>query len=123
MQCKPLSSISYLPKPFVFSSFSFSHHFLLLSVQEFEESGDPEHHFQELVSLAREGIAKGKVYLVRHTCNHVASFWAFLDSLLSNRIFQFHLMKFIPSEFGSAFFSCSSSLAIFIKLIMCEDID
>lgn len=63
MQCKPLSSISYLSKPFVFSSFSFSHHFLLLSVQEFEESGDPEHHFQELVSLAREGIAKGKVYL------------------------------------------------------------
>lgn len=29
--------------------------------QEFEESGDPEHHFQELLSLARHGIEKGKV--------------------------------------------------------------
>ncbi|CAN6475348.1 unnamed protein product [Victoria cruziana] len=31
---------------------------------EFEESGDPEHHFQELLSLARHGIEKGKVVAV-----------------------------------------------------------
>lgn len=30
-------------------------------VQEFEESGDPEKHFQALLSLAKEGIEKGKV--------------------------------------------------------------
>lgn len=32
-------------------------------VQEFEESGDPEKHFQALLSLAKEGIQKGKVWL------------------------------------------------------------
>ena len=31
--------------------------------QEFEESGDPEKHFQALLSLAKEGIQKGKVWL------------------------------------------------------------
>ncbi|XP_019424739.1 PREDICTED: putative deoxyribonuclease TATDN1 [Lupinus angustifolius] len=31
---------------------------------EFEESGDPEKHFQALVSLAKEGIQKGKVVAV-----------------------------------------------------------
>ena len=31
--------------------------------QEFEESGDPEKHFQSLLSLAKEGIQKGKVCL------------------------------------------------------------
>lgn len=30
-------------------------------VQEFEESGDPDKHFQSLLSLAKEGIEKGKV--------------------------------------------------------------
>lgn len=29
--------------------------------QEFDESGDPEKHFQALLSLAKEGIEKGKV--------------------------------------------------------------
>lgn len=29
--------------------------------QEFEESGDPEKHFEALLSLAREGVEKGKV--------------------------------------------------------------
>lgn len=29
--------------------------------QEFEENGDPENHFQALLSLAKEGIEKGKV--------------------------------------------------------------
>ncbi|KAF2918260.1 hypothetical protein DAI22_08g044900 [Oryza sativa Japonica Group] len=28
---------------------------------EFEESGDPEGHFQALLALAKEGIAKGKI--------------------------------------------------------------
>nr|CAB3503652.1 unnamed protein product [Digitaria exilis] len=31
---------------------------------EFEESGDPEGHFQELLALAKEGIEKGKVVAV-----------------------------------------------------------
>lgn len=30
-------------------------------VQEFDESGDPEKHFQALLSLAKEGVEKGKV--------------------------------------------------------------
>lgn len=37
--------------------------------QEFEESGDPEKHFQALLTLAKEGIEKGKVgfiVLIRH---------------------------------------------------------
>lgn len=32
--------------------------------KEFEESGDPENHFQALLSLAREGIEKGKVVAI-----------------------------------------------------------
>ncbi|XP_057438917.1 uncharacterized protein LOC130730817 [Lotus japonicus] len=32
--------------------------------KEFEESGDPEKHFQSLLSLAKEGIQKGKVVAV-----------------------------------------------------------
>lgn len=32
--------------------------------QEFEESGDPEKHFQALLSLAKEGIEKGKVEFI-----------------------------------------------------------
>ncbi|CAL1372240.1 unnamed protein product [Linum trigynum] len=32
--------------------------------KEFEESGDPENHFQALLSLAKEGIQKGKVVAV-----------------------------------------------------------
>ena len=31
-------------------------------LQEFEESGDPEEHFHALLSLAKEGIEKGKVW-------------------------------------------------------------
>lgn len=34
---------------------------LVYLVQEFEESGDPDKHFQALLSLAKEGIEKGKV--------------------------------------------------------------
>jgi len=30
-------------------------------MKEFEESGDPEKHFQELLALAKEGVEKGKV--------------------------------------------------------------
>lgn len=32
--------------------------------QEFEDSGDPEKHFQALLSLAKEGIEKGKVCFI-----------------------------------------------------------
>lgn len=37
---------------------------LVYFLQEFEESGDPEKHFQALLSLAKEGIEKGKVCTV-----------------------------------------------------------
>lgn len=30
-------------------------------IKEFEESGDPERHFQSLLLLAKEGVEKGKV--------------------------------------------------------------
>ncbi|KAJ4831887.1 hypothetical protein Tsubulata_022301 [Turnera subulata] len=33
-------------------------------IQEFEKSGDPEKHFQALLSLAKEGIQKGKVVAI-----------------------------------------------------------
>lgn len=32
-------------------------------VKEFEDSGDPEKYFEDLVSLAKEGVEKGKVSL------------------------------------------------------------
>lgn len=35
-----------------------------VTIQEFEESGDPENHFQALLSVAKEGIEKGKVVAV-----------------------------------------------------------
>lgn len=35
-----------------------------MSIQEFEDNGDPENHFQALLSLAKEGIQKGKVSLI-----------------------------------------------------------
>lgn len=34
---------------------------ILKCMKEFEESGDPEKHFQELLALAKEGVEKGKV--------------------------------------------------------------
>lgn len=34
-----------------------------LAKEEFDESGDPEKHFQALLSLAKEGVEKGKVCL------------------------------------------------------------
>ena len=37
---------------------------ILFFVQEFEDSGDPEKHFQALLALAKEGIEKGKVCCV-----------------------------------------------------------
>ncbi|RVW72654.1 putative deoxyribonuclease TATDN1 [Vitis vinifera] len=36
--------------------------FVLLS--EFEDSGDPDNHFLDLMSLAKEGVAKGKVVAI-----------------------------------------------------------
>lgn len=32
-----------------------------ITFKEFEKSGDPDKYYQELVSLAKEGVAKGKV--------------------------------------------------------------
>ncbi|KAG6744952.1 hypothetical protein POTOM_051593 [Populus tomentosa] len=37
---------------------------LITLLEEFEESGDPEKHFQALLSLAKEGIQKGKVVAI-----------------------------------------------------------
>lgn len=37
---------------------------ILCFFQEFEESGDPEKHFQALLTLAKEGIEKGKVCII-----------------------------------------------------------
>lgn len=33
----------------------------LISHQEFDDSGDPEKHFEDLLSLAKTGVEKGKV--------------------------------------------------------------
>lgn len=32
--------------------------------KEFEESGDPERHYESLLSLAKEGVEKGKVQYI-----------------------------------------------------------
>lgn len=40
-------------------------------IQEFEESGDPEKHFQALLSLAKQGIEKGKVGLIASTMDNI----------------------------------------------------
>lgn len=72
-------------------------HVFLQYIQEFEESGDPQNHFQALLSLAKEGIEKGKVCnitrnkecsLVSILCelnvfvNHDQSYYIFLCFLL-----------------------------------------
>ena len=41
--------------------------------KEFEESGDPEKHFQALLSLAQEGIEKGKVWMITLTAKEEQS--------------------------------------------------
>jgi hypothetical protein len=52
-----------------------------LDGQEFEESGDPEGHFQALLALAKEGLDKGKVvydYFVSKQAKNVVTiifFW------------------------------------------------
>ncbi|KAM7262751.1 hypothetical protein ACFE04_000434 [Oxalis oulophora] len=42
----------------------FNHLLSLTYTQEFEESGDPEKHFQALLSLAKQGIERGKVVAI-----------------------------------------------------------
>ncbi|KAF8395471.1 hypothetical protein HHK36_019417 [Tetracentron sinense] len=71
-----------------------------VSIQEFEESGDPEQHFQALVSLAREGVEKGKVVAIGE-CG--------LD---------YDRLHFCPSEIQKTYFEKQFELADAMKLPM-----
>ncbi|KAL1291693.1 uncharacterized protein [Arachis hypogaea] len=68
--------------------------------KEFEESGDPENHFQALVSLAKEGIQKGKVVAVGE-CG--------LD---------YDRLHFCPAEIQKKYFEKQFELAHITKLPM-----
>ena len=50
----------------------------MLFIQEFDESGDPEKHFQELLSLAKVGVEKGKVHILQldPSCKDLSNFAA-----------------------------------------------
>uniref|UniRef100_A0A0E0HWT0 Uncharacterized protein n=1 Tax=Oryza nivara TaxID=4536 RepID=A0A0E0HWT0_ORYNI len=67
---------------------------------EFEESGDPEGHFQALLALAKEGIAKGKVVAVGE-CG--------LD---------YDRVHFCPSDVQKKYFKKQFELAEAVKLPM-----
>ncbi|KAH9674283.1 TatD related DNase [Citrus sinensis] len=67
---------------------------------EFEESGDPEKHFQALLSLAKEGIEKGKVVAIGE-CG--------LD---------YDRLHFCPSEIQRKYFEKQFELAYATKLPM-----
>uniref|UniRef100_A0A0E0Q481 TatD related DNase n=1 Tax=Oryza rufipogon TaxID=4529 RepID=A0A0E0Q481_ORYRU len=69
-------------------------------VLEFEESGDPEGHFQALLALAKEGIAKGKVVAVGE-CG--------LD---------YDRLHFCPSDVQKKYFKKQFELAEAVKLPM-----
>nr|DAD28978.1 TPA_asm: hypothetical protein HUJ06_030446 [Nelumbo nucifera] len=68
--------------------------------KEFEESGDPEKHFQALLSLAKEGVEKGKVVAVGE-CG--------LD---------YDRLHFCPSEIQKKYFEKQFELADAMKLPM-----
>ncbi|KEH24255.1 putative exodeoxyribonuclease I [Medicago truncatula] len=68
--------------------------------KEFEESGDPEKHFQDLLSLAKEGIQKGKVVAVGE-CG--------LD---------YDRLHFCPAEIQKRYFEKQFELAYITKLPM-----
>ncbi|XP_028218044.1 putative deoxyribonuclease TATDN1 isoform X1 [Glycine soja] len=68
--------------------------------KEFEESGDPEKHFQALLSLAKEGIQKGKVVAIGE-CG--------LD---------YDRLHFCPAEIQKKYFEKQFELAYITKLPM-----
>ncbi|XP_059668647.1 uncharacterized protein LOC132313739 [Cornus florida] len=68
--------------------------------KEFEEGGDPEKHFQALLSLAKEGIEKGKVVAIGE-CG--------LD---------YDRLQFCPSEIQKKYFEKQFELAYSTKLPM-----
>lgn len=75
--------------------------------QEFDESGDPEKHFHALLSLAKEGIAKGKVctffFNNKKKSNHYFSNILPL-SLFSLLVFHKLLAFLISSNFTSSIY-------------------
>ncbi|XP_019153760.1 PREDICTED: putative deoxyribonuclease TATDN1 [Ipomoea nil] len=68
--------------------------------KEFDESGDPEKHFQELFLLAKEGVEKGKVVAIGE-CG--------LD---------YDRLHFCPSEIQKKYFEKQFELAYMMKLPM-----
>ncbi|OVA17134.1 TatD family [Macleaya cordata] len=69
--------------------------------KEFEDSGDPEKHFQALASLAKEGIEKGKVVVAIGECG--------LD---------YDRLHFCPADIQKKYFEKQFELADAVKLPM-----
>lgn len=71
----------YLPVHICWMHLSFSSSVLN---QEFEDSGDPEKHLQDLLTLAKEGIEKGKVRSISLSLRlWIHSIYTFLVNALS----------------------------------------